>query len=112
MLLVATGVRLWTRECYWLWSENPWLASYPRVRPKAPQIKGPPHKRISLRGFRTGRARRAIYYSPVESCKANRINPLAYLTYLLGNARDKAVQLPTPDEFDTFSTALSGGCDF
>ncbi len=52
----------------------------------------------------------AIYYSRVESCKANKINPLTYLTYILSNARNKAVVLPTPDEFATRSTAPVGGC--
>jgi transposase len=41
----------------------------------------------------------AIYYSLVESCKANKVNPLTYLTYVLSNARDKSITLPTPDEF-------------
>ena len=52
----------------------------------------------------------AIYYSLVESCKANRINPLTYLTYILSHARNKALQLPTPDEFAKLSAAPSGGC--
>ena len=38
------------------------------------------------------------YYSLVESCKANKINPLTYLTYILANARNKSITLPTPDE--------------
>jgi transposase len=42
----------------------------------------------------------AIYYSLVESCKANKVNPLTYLiTYVLTHARDKSITLPTPDEF-------------
>jgi hypothetical protein len=41
----------------------------------------------------------AIYYSLVESCKANEVNPLTYLTYILSNARKKSITLPTPDEF-------------
>jgi hypothetical protein len=52
----------------------------------------------------------AIYYSLVESCKANRVNPLTYLTYILGNARNKAVALQTPDEFCTLSAAPAGEC--
>jgi hypothetical protein len=52
----------------------------------------------------------AIYYSLVESCKANKVNPLTYLSYILSNARNKALQLPTPDELATFSTAPGGGC--
>jgi hypothetical protein len=39
------------------------------------------------------------YYSPVESCKANEVNPLAYLSYILNNARNKSIALLTPDEF-------------
>jgi IS66 C-terminal element len=35
----------------------------------------------------------AIYYSLVESCKANNINTLTYLTYVLSNARNRVVQL-------------------
>ena len=41
----------------------------------------------------------AIYYSLVESCKANKVNPLSYLTYVLTHTRDKSITLPTPDEF-------------
>lgn len=41
----------------------------------------------------------AIYYSLVESCKANRANPLIYVTHILRNVRNRAAQLPTPDEF-------------
>ena len=52
----------------------------------------------------------AIYYSQVESRKANKVNPLTYLSYILSNARNKALQLPTPDELATFSTAPGGGC--
>ena len=52
----------------------------------------------------------AIYYSLVESCKANSVNPLTYLTYIFSNARNRAVQLPTPDEFSELSAAPAGGC--
>lgn len=52
----------------------------------------------------------AIYQFPVESCKANKINSLTYLTYVLSSARNKAVQLRTPDEFATLSTAAAGRC--
>jgi hypothetical protein len=41
----------------------------------------------------------AIYYSLVESCKVNKVNPLTYLTYVLTHVRDRSVILPTPDEF-------------
>ena len=52
----------------------------------------------------------AIYYSMVESCKANKVNPLTYLTYILANARNKSITLPTPDEFAALNTASVGGC--
>lgn len=52
----------------------------------------------------------AIYYSLVESCKANKVNPLTYLTYVLGNARNKALVLPTPDEFANLSATPAGPC--
>lgn len=52
----------------------------------------------------------AIYYSLVESCKANQVNPLTYLTYVLSNARNKTVTLPTPDEFAGLNTAPAGAC--
>lgn len=52
----------------------------------------------------------AICYSPVESCKANNVNPLNYLTDILGNARNRAVPLPTPDEFTHLGTAAAGRC--
>jgi transposase len=43
----------------------------------------------------------AIYYSLFESCKANKINPLTYLTYVLSNARNRSrcrprMNLPQP----------------
>jgi hypothetical protein len=47
---------------------------------------------------RAGRAA-AIYYSLVESCKLNKINPLSYLTHVLTHARNPSITLPTPDEF-------------
>ena len=52
----------------------------------------------------------AIYHSFVESCKANSINPLTYLTCILSNAHSKVTQLPTPAEFAGLSAALAGGC--
>lgn len=47
----------------------------------------------------------AIYYLLVESCNANSVHPLTYLTCILSNTRNKVMQLPTPDEF-----APAGGC--
>ena len=41
----------------------------------------------------------AIWYTLVESCKLNGVNPLAYLTFVLENVRNKAVDLPRPDQF-------------
>jgi len=41
----------------------------------------------------------AIYYSLVESRKANKVNPLTYRTYVLTHARNKSITLPSPDEF-------------
>lgn len=52
----------------------------------------------------------AIYYSLVESCKANKVVPLTYLTYILSNARNRAILLPTPDEFASLSAAPVSGC--
>lgn len=46
----------------------------------------------------------AIYYSLVESCKLNKVNPLTYLTYVLTHARNPAITLPTPDEFSTLAS--------
>ena len=48
---------------------------------------------------RAGHAATIYYYPRAESCKANQVNPLTYLTYVLGNARNKSVTMPTPDEF-------------
>ena len=43
-------------------------------------------KSISLRRSERAGHAAAIYYSLVESCKANSLNPLTYLTYILSNA--------------------------
>ena len=48
---------------------------------------------------RAGKAA-AIYYSLIESCKLNQVNPLTYMTYLLSNARNKAMTLLMPHEFN------------
>lgn len=45
----------------------------------------------------------AIYYSLVESCTT-----LTYLTYVLANARNKSITLPTPDEFTALNIAHVG----
>jgi hypothetical protein len=52
----------------------------------------------------------AIHYSLVESCKANKVNPMAYLTSILSNARNKSIDLPTPDEFTGSNIAHVGRC--
>ena len=52
----------------------------------------------------------AIYHSLVESCKENSVNPLTYLTCILSNAHNRALRLPTPDEFAALSTTPAGGC--
>ena len=54
---------------------------------------------------RGGRAA-AIYYSLIESCKLNKVNPLSYMTYLLTNARNKTETLLLPTEFEVSNTAL------
>ncbi len=51
-------------------------------------------------GSERGGKAAAIYYSLIESCKANKINPLTYMTYLLSNVRNKNITLQLPDEFD------------
>jgi transposase len=50
----------------------------------------------------------AIYYSLIESCKANKVNPLTYLTYVLSSARNKSITLPTPDEFTATNLSQIG----
>ncbi len=42
------------------------------------------------------------------SCKANKVNPLTYLTYVLANARNKSIPLPTPDVFTVSNIAHVG----
>jgi hypothetical protein len=49
----------------------------------------------------------AIWYTLVESCKLNGVNPLAYLTFVLENVRNKAVDLPRPDQFGKPGHGLS-----
>ena len=43
-------------------------------------------------------------------CAAAKRCRLTYLIYILSNARNRAVQLPTPDEFATLDTAPAGRC--
>jgi len=42
----------------------------------------------------------AIYYSLMESCKLNKVNPLTYMTYVLSNVRNKQITLKLPHEFN------------
>ncbi len=51
-------------------------------------------------GSERGGKAAAIYYSLIESCKVNKVNPLTYMTYLLSNVRNKNITLLLPDEFD------------
>ena len=41
-------------------------------------------------GSERGGKAAVIYYSLIESCKANKVNPLTYVTYLLTNVRNKS----------------------
>jgi hypothetical protein len=41
-------------------------------------------------------------------CLAKKVNPLTYLTYVLGNVRNKRVALLTPDEFTVSNIAHVG----
>ena len=50
----------------------------------------------------------AIYYSLVESCKVNQVNPLTYLTYVLSRVRDETFTIQTPDEFTVSNIAHVG----
>jgi hypothetical protein len=58
---------------------------------------------------RAGHAAR-IYYSSVESRNGSKGNSLASVTYVLSNARNRAVVPPTPNEFATLGTARVGEC--
>jgi hypothetical protein len=44
----------------------------------------------------------------MESCKVNKVNPLTYMTYLLGNVRNKKITLLLPDEFTASSIEQVG----
>jgi hypothetical protein len=49
----------------------------------------------------------AIWYTIIDSFKVNSVNPLNYLTYLLQNVRNKAVELPVPDDFGRLGGGVS-----
>jgi hypothetical protein len=66
---------------------------------------------LFLGSVRTGGAA-AIYYSLVESCKVNKVNPLTYLTFVLSHVRDKRATLPTPDEMTISNTTDIGNVLF
>ncbi len=59
-------------------------------------------------GSERGGKAAAIYYSLIESCKLNKVNPLTYMTYVLSNVRNKNITLLLPDEFDQNSLAQIG----
>jgi len=47
-----------------------------------------------------------IYYSLMEGCKLNKVNPLTYMTYLLSHVRNKQIMLKLPHEFNTTATDI------
>jgi transposase len=59
-------------------------------------------------GSKCGGKAAALYYSLIESCKLNKVNPLTYMTYLLSNARNKNITLPMPHEFNQTNIAQIG----
>lgn len=59
-------------------------------------------------GSERGGKAAAIYYSLIESCKLNKVNPLSYMTYVLSNARNLKSELLLPDEFDAQDITLIG----
>lgn len=67
-------------------------------------------KSISLRRLRAGRSCRGNTLLTGRVVQGEFGQLLTYLTYIFGNARNKAVMLPTPDEFATLSTASAGRC--
>jgi hypothetical protein len=56
----------------------------------------PANRRLLVDTSRVGHAM-AINSPLVESCKANRVNPLTYLTEVLSNAGNLLIALPIPD---------------
>jgi hypothetical protein len=59
-------------------------------------------------GSERGGKAAALYYSLIESCKLNKVNPLTYMTYLLSNVRNKAIKLPMSHEFDQINITQIG----
>ena len=58
-------------------------------------------------GSERGGKAAALYYSLIESCKLNKVNPITYMTYLLSNVHNKAITLPLPHEFNLKTAAHS-----
>lgn len=56
---------------------------------------------------RAGRAA-ANYYSLIESCKLNRVNPLNYMNYVFSHLCDKRLTLKLPTEYETSNIAEIG----
>ena len=59
-------------------------------------------------GSERGGKAAAIYYSLIESCKLNKVNPLTYMTYLLTNVRNKNITLLMPHEFNEVNITQIG----
>jgi transposase len=59
-------------------------------------------------GSERGGKAAAIYYSLIESCKLNKVNPLSYMTYLLANARNKNKLPLLPTEYECSNIAHIG----
>jgi transposase len=59
-------------------------------------------------GSERGGQAAAIYYSLIESCQLNRVNPFSYVTYLLSNVRNKNITLFMPHEFNKVNITQIG----
>jgi hypothetical protein len=67
--------------------------------------------RMAIRriGYKRAGHTAAIHLSVTESRKASKVKLLAHLRHALSNARNKAVTLPTPDEFAAAYRSSAGG---
>jgi hypothetical protein len=63
---------------------------------------------IDATGITTLRYGAAIQYSLVESCKAKWVNSRTYRTFVLSNALNTSITLPTPDESAASTIARVG----
>ena len=97
-------------------SESPLTTrlSHPELSPTGCQIACLPAVAVGLKALLLVRSERSesgavSHDSLIESSKANSVNPLTYLTYILSTARARAAQLPTPDVIATLSTAPALG---